>query len=401
MAQTQELQADAVAEPVTEPVEGAAKASPNGPIRIEPDLQFKKELAEFGGTTFDKCYQCATCSAVCDLSTEDAPFPRREMAWVQWGLKDKLVRDANLWRCHFCGQCSERCPRGADPGESMMALRRYAISRYDWTGLSRKLYTSRLWEFGALLFVALLVVGLFAWSGAFTEARMVTTHVSVNTFIPVDLVHNGDWAMAGTLMFFLFTNSFRMARLMLDGQKVPLGAYLSEAKTFLLQFTLQRDWQRCAGEKLHWLKHFFLVTGYVTMFLLVMVFLDYQQVDAAGFVWVDLLGYYGTAAIVYFSVDAIIGRLRKTRAIHKSSHDSDWMFLILLFLTGVTGFGMHVFRMMDLPMATYIIYVIHLAIAIPMLVVEVPFMKWSHLMYRPLALYLSAVKAKARQMETT
>jgi hypothetical protein len=44
-------------------------------------------------------------------------------------------------------------------------------------------------------------------------------------------------------------------------------------------------------------------------------------------------------------------------------------------------------------------YVIHLAVAVPMLVLEVPFMKWAHLMYRPLALYLKAVKESASAME--
>jgi hypothetical protein len=34
-------------------------------------------------------------------------------------------------------------------------------------------------------------------------------------------------------------------------------------------------------------------------------------------------------------------------------------------------------------------------VVVPMLVLEVPFMKWAHLMYRPLALYLRQVKATA------
>ena len=79
-----------------------------------------------------------------------------------WGLKDRLLRDPDVWECYYCGDCSRRCPRGANPGELMMALRRYAISRYDWTRLSKRLYTSRLWEIGALVFVALVVVSLFA-----------------------------------------------------------------------------------------------------------------------------------------------------------------------------------------------------------------------------------------------
>ena len=84
---------------------------------------------------------------------------------------------------------------------------------------------------------------------------------------------------------------------------------------------------------------------------------------------------------------------------HRFSHDSDWMFLILLFLTGLTGILMNTFRLMDLPRPTYYTYVVHLAIAVPMLVVEVPFMKWAHLTYRPLALYLKAVLEKTRSLE--
>jgi hypothetical protein len=44
-------------------------------------------------------------------------------------------------------------------------------------------------------------------------------------------------------------------------------------------------------------------------------------------------------------------------------------------------------------------YLIHLAIAVPMLVLEVPFMKWAHFMYRPLALYLESVKDTAAEIK--
>ncbi|MCP4688409.1 MAG: (Fe-S)-binding protein, partial [Desulfobacterales bacterium] len=60
-----------------------------------------------------------------------------------------------------------------------------------------------------------------------------------------------------------------------------------------------------------------------------------------------------------------------------------------------TGILMHAVRLAGWPMGTYVMYVIHLAVAVPMLVIEVPFGKWSHLFYRPLAMFLSAVKEKA------
>jgi len=45
-------------------------------------------------------------------------------------------------------------------------------------------------------------------------------------------------------------------------------------------------------------------------------------------------------------------------------------------------------------LTTYILYVVHLMVAIPMLVLEVPFAKWAHLAYRPVVLYLTKVKEK-------
>jgi len=378
---------------------GVAAQNGEKPWRIEPDLEFKKELEEFGATTFTKCYQCATCSAICALSSEDKPFPRKEVAWALWGQKDRIIRDPDIWACHYCGECSTNCPRGAYPGELMMALRRYATSCYDWTGISRRLYKSAFWEIGAVLTVSLIVVGLFALSGAFASERMPTDHVSVHTFIPVHLVHYGDVVMAAILTFFLMTNSLRMALFIIDGQKIPISVFITEFKTLVLNAAFQNNWRTVEGKKTRWIKHFILVTGYGSMFMLVMVFLKYLQEDSSDFNWVSIIGYYSTFAILYFSGDAMIGRLRKNEEVRRFSHESDWMFLILLFLTGLTGIMMHASRMMDFALPTYYMYVIHLSIAVPMLVVEVPFMKWSHLMYRPLAIYLKAVKKKAAELD--
>ena len=60
---------------------------------------------------------------------------------------------------------------------------------------------------------------------------------------------------------------------------------------------------------------------------------------------------------------------------------------------------MHGARLAGMPLTTYYSYVVHLAIAVPMLVIEVPFGKWAHLMYRPFALYLTAVRERAMEMK--
>ena len=48
------------------------------------------------------------------------------------------------------------------------------------------------------------------------------------------------------------------------------------------------------------------------------------------------------------------------------------MFLVLLLLTALTGILINFTRLMDKPFPTYAIYVIHMMVAVPMLVLEVP-----------------------------
>jgi hypothetical protein len=59
----------------------------------------------------------------------------------------------------------------------------------------------------------------------------------------------------------------------------------------------------------------------------------------------------------------------------------------------------HIFRYMGLPLATYYTYAVHLVIAVAMLVIEVPFGKWAHLLYRPLAVFFQKVRERALQQQ--
>jgi nitrate reductase gamma subunit len=93
------------------------------------------------------------------------------------------------------------------------------------------------------------------------------------------------------------------------------------------------------------------------------------------------------------------GRIKAGKTIFKFSHHSDYIFPILLFLIAVTGIMVHIFRINGMAQATYISYVVHLAVEVPMVVTFVAFSKWSHLAYRPLGLYFANLKKAALQKQ--
>lgn len=370
------------------------------------NLDLHDELKAFGAKDLDLCYNCGNCTAVCSLADEGSAFPRRIMHLIQVGASDRLKQSVDPWLCYYCGDCSAQCPRGANPGEAMMASRRYLTSRYDWTGLSRRIYLSKAWDVAAVLVVALFVIGLFA----LFHGPVILGHVELNTFAPVRAVEAGDLLMAGVLSFFLLTNAARMAFWILKEDGAPplsVGAFAKAVPEFVVNFATQKRWRRCGTaqgepkENWRWLTHLILVSGYLTMLTLIVVFLRWFQTDVVHPFYHPqrLLGYYATAALLYGTVAFMLGRWKKREEIHKFSEATDWMFLVLLFLTTLTGLCVNVFRLADWPLATYLIYVVHLAVAVPMLVVEVPFGKWSHLFYRPWALYLVKVREIAQGAE--
>ena len=48
-------------------------------MNVQPDLEFIKAMKEAGGDTLKQCYQCATCSVACPLSSDSTTFsPQRD-----------------------------------------------------------------------------------------------------------------------------------------------------------------------------------------------------------------------------------------------------------------------------------------------------------------------------------
>jgi hypothetical protein len=88
--------------------------------------------------------------------------------------------------CYACGECTQTCPRQADPGEFMAAARRYAIASYDPLGLARILYTSPI--LSVLLLV--LLAGLIALVFYTSHGIMSGDTLRLFDFISAEVVHN-------------------------------------------------------------------------------------------------------------------------------------------------------------------------------------------------------------------
>lgn len=375
-------------------------------MSLRVDTSLLPELKEYGDINIEACFNCGNCTAICPNSTDETPFPRNNIRLLQLGLKERLLESVDPWLCYYCGECSTTCPRQADPAEAQMSMRRWLTAQYDWTGLAKKFYTSKVWEIGSVLLLAAFIVMMFV----LYHGPIVTDHVALNTFAPVHLVEIGDMVMLFGLSFFLLSNVFHMYRIIMGktALKAPLKLYVTEAWRLIYNAVTQIRFSQCDDEqkgfwqKKRWRNHWLLVSGYGLMFTMIVLFLKWFQTDNLYPIWHPQrwLGYYATIVLLFGAGDAIWGRIKKDNEMHRYSHPSDWMFPVLLLMTTLSGILVHTFRYLGLPLATYYTYVTHLAILTPMLVLEVPFGKWSHLAYRPFAIYFQAIKERAESQTT-
>jgi ferredoxin len=375
------------------------------------DLDFIQELKEYGAVNVEACFNCGNCTAICPLTDDRHPFPRNVIRLVQVGLQDRLLKNTDPWLCYYCGECSDTCPRQAEPAETMMALRRWLTAKYDRSGHGAKLYTSEraVWTSIAkfALIPLLLLVGYHAFH-ILTGSNLINTdHVVLNTFAPVLWVWAVvliDFALLGSRLFGNILNMFKLVMSGEDGERppIPLTIYLQEARTFLTHLLTQKRWHDCGEKRSRWLKHLLLISGYAIMLVLIVPLLWWFQTDSIYPIYHPQrwLGYYATLVLLIFSGEALVGRIRKQEQIHRFTHASDWLFPAFLFIGALTGILVHAFRYADWAWPTYITYMIHVMAMIAMLDTEVGIGKWTHLFYRPLAMYFDAVKRRAAERPT-
>ncbi|MFO7723210.1 MAG: 4Fe-4S dicluster domain-containing protein [Bacteroidales bacterium] len=339
--------------------------------KVNPD--FLPELKQYGGVDFSACYNCGNCTAICSLSTPDSSFPRMMVRASVVGLEDKIKGSLDPWLCYYCGDCSTYCPRGANPGELMMALRRWLTAKYDWTGLSGLLYKYMPLTLTAFLLTALAVIGI-----AFRF-----------DFNLEPIMHFGHkfelFAILTVFAVILLPNLFRMYYFLVlkPRIKVPLKTYVNSLGELFIHMFTQKRTLGCDDSKTRWFAHLVLVLGYLSL-LFTTVFLDWFGTSN---MFVIVFGYVVSAVVFFVTFIFMRGRAARKQEIHKFSQPSDWLFVVWLFLMGFTAFLVRLFIDLQIIEHHLWLYLFHLIVLVQWAVLIVPFGKWTHFLYRSFAMY--------------
>ena len=348
------------------------------------NTKFSKEIKKFGAADMNACYNCGTCTAVCSLSTEDDSFPREMVRFSVLGLEEEIKSSLKPWSCYYCGECTESCPREAEPGELMMALRRWLTTQYDWTKLSGLLYKSL---FATIIAFVLTTIGViaFAYFKDFeTKAIMHIGHLFEMIAI----------ASVGTII--ILPNIIKMYYLTVVKKKikVPFVQYIKSLKELLVHMFIQKRAKDCEEDNnSRWFLHMILVFGYLAL-LFTTVVLDWFGTQYS---FIIILGYVESVIIFAITFLFMIQRINKTKEVSKHSHPSDWFFIIWLFLMGLTAFAVRVFIDLDIIENNIWIYLVHITILVQWAVIIVPFGKWTHFIYRSFAMYFQDIIVNSKK----
>jgi quinone-modifying oxidoreductase subunit QmoC len=368
-------------------------------LRVDPDLEFVETISEWGGGDLKACFQCATCSVVCPLSPDVNPFPRKEVIWAQWGLKERLVTDPDLWLCHRCNDCSENCPRGAKTGDVMAALRSYAYQTNAWPAFLGR-WANRPTMLPVLLAFPLLAVwALIAYGGQMAaplgENASLSSRYWGNMIEPWPYLDLGFMAVAAFAVLSLAQSIRRVwqgfMRSGVQPDVTPRTSILNALYLAVLDIVFHRRFAECGAAHARRGAHLLILFGFAGLFVTtVLVFtgmyvFGLQTPLALGHPF-KILGNASAIAIAAGLIMVIARRTNPGEAVPTGRNSyQDVLFLTVLTMTVVTGILSEVFRLATYHGGAAAAYYLHL-VFIFFLFFYAPFSKLAHVVYHTTAL---------------
>jgi heterodisulfide reductase subunit C len=355
------------------------------------DLRMADEIKKLGAFDLQACYSCGACSAVCPLSEGELSFPRRMIRYSLLGLESKILASPEPWLCYYCGECSKTCPREANPGGLMMALRRLAIRKYSIGRIADVFYAAFASGVAWFILTAIAVAAILLMH----NPAMDRTKVEFLSFIRLEDIHVAGIAIVIFIMLAFLANVWIMYRAMRRGSygaAYSMRTIKSSTVRALREAAFQERFGECEDNAYRRLAHLGVSWGFMGMFFATVI------IGAVDFKWVPLPRWVSLVIGSASGVAALLGlsyyiylRFDGKSDYSKYSHRSDWSFIVLLALSIVSGYVMLAFRFMHMPLAAYWAFAFHLVVVFNFLV-SLPFTKFAHVVYRPIALWLAGPK---------
>ncbi len=368
-----------------------------------PDLDFIRYIRKSGGETMKNCYQCATCSVVCELSPKDKPFPRKEMLWASWGQKDLLMKDPDVWLCHQCNDCTVHCPRGARPGDVLAAVRSYIFSQNSFPRFMGRALANPA-ALPILFLVPIVVIGAIMLAfGNFENVDFgLGAAVDYNEFIRHGWVEG--LFIAGNVLIFAFaaiglTRFWKGLQSTFPDRKGP-GFIPSLIKTFT-EIATHRKFGKCKTNKPRAVAHFLVLYG----------FIGSMVTAGLALLWTVVLGHHSpidlpnlikvigtlSGSMLLVGLGIIFARRINDADKIGANGYSDQLFLYILAIVAFTGLILQFLRMGGLAGAAYVTYFIHLVMVF-FLLWYAPYSKFAHMFYRTLAIvYAKSIQREPRR----
>lgn len=366
---------------------------------MDADPKLVRDIFNAGGKTLKKCMQCATCSVVCPLSPDENPFPRKEMIWAQWGLRSKLLKDRDIWLCYQCNDCSAYCPRGAQPGQIMAALRAVTIANYSFPSWFARLFLNAAY-LPLLYVIPIVLMGIYFATIAPHGFALPAGKVVFTNWIPHEDVEAVGLALGAWVFFAVGVGIFRYWTA-LSSEKgrifyVPRGVEgegrgpvdVVEGLFYaILDVIFHRRFNECGESKYRFYAHLGVFYGFILLGISTLIAVVYMlQGRPLGLPLTDpakIIGNTGAVLLFFGTTWLVYERFVKKDKVGFGGY-FDWFFLGNLYAVAITGILTEALRVANVATAYYM-YAIHL-IFVFVLLIYAPYSKFAHLAYRTIAL---------------
>lgn len=362
---------------------------------LEPDLDFIREVGALGGEDLKKCYQCASCSVACAITPENKPFPRKEMIAASWGLKDKLVKSADIWLCHNCGDCTTICPRTAKPGDVLAAVRAYAVAEYATPKVLAEAVNNpkKLPILFAIPVVLFLVAGLITGWLDFTPEgdRIVHDHFFSITLVDVIFIPLVIWNVVifgiGVKRFLGDIHENALQEGKTDQKEIEPVGFIKALIRSIPTILKHSKFNQCTENQQRSTAHMMVFFSFIGLFIVTNIFFIaiYVLQSPGPYSQLNPVKWLANISGVFLIVGSILLIRERMKKPDQISAYKDWTLLWLALALGVTGMGAQITRLMDIAFLAYGLYFIHLVFVF-MLFAFLPFSKLAHLVYRTLAI---------------